>query len=142
VALARPHAQPDCVLLQFEEPLLRTGRLHLIQDDAQLDAVIDSIISIRPNARILRSQAGYVPLAALFDLDMAAGMKENENVEPEHKVPIVRGRTYQRLKRSRSRNQVWTAWRRMKSTSVFDLMITSMGSRVITIMKRSEKSRT
>jgi G3E family GTPase len=63
----------------------------LIQGDALLDTVIDSIISIRPNARILRSQAGYVPLAALFDLDIAAGVKENGNPDPERKIPSKAG---------------------------------------------------
>ncbi|CAN8066401.1 unnamed protein product [Agarophyton chilense] len=37
--------------------------------------VVKSILSIRPNARILRSQKGYVPIATLFDLGISMGDK-------------------------------------------------------------------
>lgn len=42
----------------------------LVKDQSALDAVIGSVRTMRPNSRILRSQAGYVPIHALFDLDI------------------------------------------------------------------------
>lgn len=44
----------------------------LVQEGPALDAVIASVRKIRPNSRILRSQAGYVPIHALFDIDIKA----------------------------------------------------------------------
>jgi G3E family GTPase len=40
----------------------------LVKEASELQAVISSVREIRPNSRILRSQAGYVPVHALFDL--------------------------------------------------------------------------
>ena len=41
----------------------------LVKDEARVKEVLESVNSIRPNARVLRSQAGYVPVHALFDLE-------------------------------------------------------------------------
>lgn len=40
-------------------------------DDAQLDSVVKAVLAVRPQARILRSQKGSVPIAALFDLGIS-----------------------------------------------------------------------
>jgi G3E family GTPase len=58
----------------------------LVQDETSLSAVIDSIISIRPNARIIRSQAGYVPIGALFDLDSLHAGEESNMTGPDSAV--------------------------------------------------------
>jgi G3E family GTPase len=57
--------------IQFADTILLT-KTDLVAEDSQLNAVIDSILDIRPNARILRSQAGSVPITALFDLDIGS----------------------------------------------------------------------
>lgn len=46
-------------------------------DQSRVENVIQSIFKLRPNARILRSQRGFVPIAALFDLgvSMSVGRK-------------------------------------------------------------------
>lgn len=40
-------------------------------DDEKAKSVINSVLAIRPNARILKSQKGHVPIAALFDLGIS-----------------------------------------------------------------------
>lgn len=42
-----------------------------LADSNRVQQVVQSILDVRPNARILRSQQGYVPIAALFDLGMS-----------------------------------------------------------------------
>ena len=44
-------------------------RTDLVKDEARVKEVVESLKSIRPNARVLRSQADYVPIHALFDLE-------------------------------------------------------------------------
>lgn len=42
-----------------------------LADDDKVKEVVSSIVSIRPSARILKSQKGYVPISALFDLGIS-----------------------------------------------------------------------
>lgn len=46
------------------------SKTDLVSPD-KVKVVVDSIIGLRPNARVLRSQKGHVPIAALFDLGMS-----------------------------------------------------------------------
>jgi G3E family GTPase len=55
----------------------------LVTSGTKVDAVITSIQQIRPNARILRSQAGHVPIHALFDLDIKPKAKAGPLVRSE-----------------------------------------------------------
>lgn len=57
--------------IEMADTILLT-KTDLISDSRRLDSVIDQIYAIRSNARILRSQAGYVPLKAIFDLEIAS----------------------------------------------------------------------
>lgn len=43
-----------------------------------VDAAVQRVINMKPNARILRSQRGQVPVAALFDLGMSLRRETNE----------------------------------------------------------------
>eukprot|EP00178_Gracilaria_changii_P027845 TRINITY_DN920_c0_g1_i2.p2 TRINITY_DN920_c0_g1~~TRINITY_DN920_c0_g1_i2.p2 ORF type:complete len:575 (+),score=97.17 TRINITY_DN920_c0_g1_i2:257-1981(+) len=52
-----------------------------LADDARIKKVVASILSIRPNARILRSQKGHVPIAALFDLGIPFSAKPKRRKE-------------------------------------------------------------
>lgn len=54
--------------LEFADTIL-LSKTDIATQDRISDAV-DCIVDLRPNARILRSQKGYVPVAALFDLDI------------------------------------------------------------------------
>lgn len=42
-------------------------------DDEKTKQVVKSVLKMRPDARILKSQRGYVPIAALFDLGVSLG---------------------------------------------------------------------
>lgn len=44
-------------------------------DEEKTKSVINSVLEIRPNARILKSQKGHVPIAALFDLGLSLADK-------------------------------------------------------------------
>jgi G3E family GTPase len=57
--------------IEVADTILLT-KTDLVTDDAKLNTVVDSVLDVRPNARIIRSQAGYIPITALFDLDIAS----------------------------------------------------------------------
>lgn len=62
--------------LQFADTVL-LSKTDLVKDD-QIKQVIDTLEEIKPHVRILKSQKGYVPLAALFDLNIAKRSLEEE----------------------------------------------------------------
>lgn len=57
------------------------SKTDLVPDEACIKKVVDSIFSIRPNARILKSQKGHVPIPALFDLGLSLLDKPKKKTE-------------------------------------------------------------
>lgn len=57
-------------------------------NDTQLDSVVEAVLAVRPQARILRSQKGSVPIAALFDLGISLTgprtRKKSDKVANDH----------------------------------------------------------
>lgn len=51
-------------------------------ESARVDDVVKSVCKIRASARILRSQRGYVPIAALFDLGVSASAGRKRRAPP------------------------------------------------------------
>ena len=62
-----------------------------LTDDQAIKHVIANILSIRPNARILRSQKGYVPIPALFDLGVS--LVEKKSTRKKRDKPAKDGST-------------------------------------------------
>lgn len=57
-----------------------------LAEDARVENVIESIVAVKPNARILRSQKGFVPIAALFDLGVSmTGPRTRKKVDKDSK---------------------------------------------------------
>lgn len=57
------------------------SKTDLVSDEARLKQVIASLLEIRPNSRILKSQKGHVPIAALFDLGVSLLEKPKRTTE-------------------------------------------------------------
>lgn len=53
-----------------------------LADEATVEKVVQSVLTIRPNARLLRSQRGYVPIAALFDLGVTMSTSSRKRKTP------------------------------------------------------------
>lgn len=62
------------------------SKTDLVPDEAHVKRVVDSVLSIRPNARLLKSQKGHVPIAALFDLGMPLLDKPKKKVEKKKNI--------------------------------------------------------
>lgn len=62
--------------IQVADTVLLT-KTDLVEETARIEIVLQSIRQIRPNARILRSQSGYVPIHALLDLDIASKVQKS-----------------------------------------------------------------
>lgn len=52
-----------------------------LANEQQLKQAVDAIINIRPNARILKSQKGAVPIAALFDLGLSLSSSQDKSIK-------------------------------------------------------------
>lgn len=60
-----------------------------LMEPQAVEAAVQRIINMKPSARILRSQRGHVPVAALFDLGMSL-----RRGAPETKAPIATAATH------------------------------------------------